>query len=56
MSLALIYLQPFLTQLLWYENGTKYNQLAILNDDFTLNYDKLAVEVSIRLYLETGCR
>ncbi|KAJ7874394.1 OPT oligopeptide transporter [Mycena leptocephala] len=35
---------PFLTQLLFYENGTEYNQLAILNDDFTLNYDKLAVQ------------
>ncbi|KAJ6465562.1 OPT oligopeptide transporter [Mycena vitilis] len=35
---------PFLTQLLFYENGTEYNQLAILNDDFTLNNDKLAVQ------------
>ncbi|KAF7290827.1 OPT oligopeptide transporter [Mycena indigotica] len=33
---------PFLTQLLFYENGTEYNQLLILNDDFTLNEDKLA--------------
>ncbi|KAI0797406.1 OPT oligopeptide transporter [Irpex lacteus] len=33
---------PFLTQLLFYQNGTQYDQLAILNDDFTLNYDKLA--------------
>jgi len=32
---------PFLTQLLYYENGTEYDQLSILNDDFTLNYDKL---------------
>ena len=32
---------PFLTQLLFYENGTEYNQLAILNADYTLNYDKL---------------
>lgn len=35
---------PFLTQLLYYENGTEYNQLSILNDDFTLNNDKLAVQ------------
>jgi hypothetical protein len=33
---------PFLTQLLFFENGTEYNQLSILNDDFTLNKDKLA--------------
>ncbi|THU99543.1 OPT oligopeptide transporter [Dendrothele bispora CBS 962.96] len=33
---------PFLSQLLFYENGTEYDQLLILNDDFTLNYDKLA--------------
>ncbi|KAF4609517.1 hypothetical protein D9613_012220 [Agrocybe pediades] len=33
---------PFLTQLLYYENGTQYNQLSILNDDFTLNEEKLA--------------
>ncbi|KAJ7192126.1 OPT oligopeptide transporter [Mycena pura] len=33
---------PFLTQLLFYENGTEYQQLQILNDDFTLNTDKLA--------------
>jgi len=32
---------PFLTQLLFYENGTQYDQLSILNDDFTLNNDKL---------------
>lgn len=35
---------PFLTQLLWYENGTQYQQLNILNDDFTLNYEKLERE------------
>ncbi|KAJ6449375.1 OPT oligopeptide transporter [Mycena sanguinolenta] len=35
---------PFLSQLLYYENGTQYDQLAILNPDFTLNYDKLAVQ------------
>ncbi|KAF4618316.1 hypothetical protein D9613_011703 [Agrocybe pediades] len=35
---------PFLTQLLYYENGTEYDQLSILNDDFTLNMDKLAVQ------------
>ncbi|KAF7342730.1 OPT oligopeptide transporter [Mycena sanguinolenta] len=35
---------PFLSQLLYYENGTEYDQLAILNPDFTLNYDKLAVQ------------
>ncbi|KAJ7098484.1 OPT oligopeptide transporter [Mycena belliarum] len=32
---------PFLTQLLYRENGSEYDQLAILNDDFTLNNDKL---------------
>ncbi|KAI0762192.1 OPT oligopeptide transporter protein-domain-containing protein [Trametes elegans] len=32
---------PFLSQLLFYENGTQYEQLAILNDDFTLNTTKL---------------
>ncbi|CAK5272524.1 unnamed protein product [Mycena citricolor] len=32
---------PFLSQLLYRENGSAYDQLAILNDDFTLNYDKL---------------
>ncbi|KAF8176072.1 OPT oligopeptide transporter [Pholiota molesta] len=35
---------PFLTQLLYYQNGTEYDQLSILNDDFTLNTDKLAVQ------------
>jgi OPT family small oligopeptide transporter len=35
---------PFLTQLLYYENGTEYDQLAILNPDFTLNEEKLAVQ------------
>ncbi|TFK88965.1 OPT oligopeptide transporter [Polyporus arcularius HHB13444] len=33
---------PFLSQLLFYENGTEYDQLSILNDDFTLNTTKLA--------------
>ncbi|KDR65867.1 hypothetical protein GALMADRAFT_81439 [Galerina marginata CBS 339.88] len=33
---------PFLTQLLFYQNGTEYDQLAILNPDFTLNEAKLA--------------
>jgi hypothetical protein len=28
---------PFLSQLLYYENGTQYDQLAILNPDLTLN-------------------
>ncbi|SCV71689.1 BQ2448_3277 [Microbotryum intermedium] len=28
---------PFLSQQLFYENGTKYDQLAILNPDFSLN-------------------
>jgi hypothetical protein len=37
---------PFLTQLLFYENGTEYDQLRILNSDYTLNYDKLAEEVT----------
>ncbi|KAF8155420.1 oligopeptide transporter [Crassisporium funariophilum] len=35
---------PFLTQLLYYQNGTEYDQLSILNSDFTLNEDKLAVQ------------
>ncbi|KAH7872495.1 OPT oligopeptide transporter [Lentinula edodes] len=34
---------PFLSQLLFFENGTEYDQTLILNDDFTLNEDKLAV-------------
>ncbi|KZT69481.1 OPT superfamily oligopeptide transporter [Daedalea quercina L-15889] len=33
---------PFLSQLLFYENGTEYDQLAILNADFTLNNTLLA--------------
>ncbi|KAG6907869.1 hypothetical protein DXG01_007083 [Tephrocybe rancida] len=33
---------PFLTQLLYYEDGREYDQLSILNDDFTLNLEKLA--------------
>ncbi|KIY43831.1 OPT superfamily oligopeptide transporter [Fistulina hepatica ATCC 64428] len=33
---------PFLSQLLFYENGTEYDQLLILNDDYTLNTTKLA--------------
>ncbi|KAK0226690.1 OPT oligopeptide transporter [Armillaria fumosa] len=32
---------PFLTQLLFFENGTEYDQLSILNADFTLNEEKL---------------
>ncbi|KAK0433031.1 OPT oligopeptide transporter [Armillaria borealis] len=32
---------PFLTQLLFLENGTEYDQLSILNADFTLNEEKL---------------
>ena len=55
---------PFLTQLLYYQNGvllkgsffgqfltheyilgTEYNQLAILNPDFTLNLEKLEQQV-----------
>ncbi|KAJ7597691.1 OPT oligopeptide transporter [Mycena floridula] len=35
---------PFLTQLLFYADGTEYNQTLILNDDFTLNEEKLAVQ------------
>ena len=35
---------PFLSQLLFYEDGRRYNQLAILNDDFTLNMTKLEQE------------
>lgn len=37
---------PFLTQLLFYEDGRPYDQLSILNDDFTLNNEKLAEQVS----------
>ncbi|GAA6013376.1 hypothetical protein JCM10207_000874 [Rhodosporidiobolus poonsookiae] len=33
---------PFLSQDLFYENGTQYDQLTILNDDFSLNETKLA--------------
>ena len=36
---------PFLSQLLFYENGTEYNQLAILNPDYTLNYEALEQQV-----------
>lgn len=36
---------PFLTQLLFYQNGTEYDQLSILNPDYTLNYDKLEQQV-----------
>lgn len=32
---------PFLTQLLFNEDGSQYNQTLILNDDFTLNPQKL---------------
>lgn len=35
---------PFLSQLLFYENGTEYEQLAILNPDFTLNNTALEVQ------------
>ncbi|KAJ6519993.1 OPT oligopeptide transporter [Mycena sanguinolenta] len=34
---------PFLSQLLFHENGTIYDQTLILNDDYTLNRDKLAI-------------
>ncbi|KAI3614519.1 oligopeptide transporter [Moniliophthora roreri] len=33
---------PFLSQLLFRENGSRYDQTMILNDDFTLNEEKLA--------------
>ncbi|KAF9262064.1 OPT oligopeptide transporter [Marasmius fiardii PR-910] len=33
---------PFLSQLLFREDGSEYNQTLILNDDFTLNEEKLA--------------
>lgn len=32
---------PFLSQLLFFENGTVYDQNLILNEDFTLNEEKL---------------
>ncbi|KAG7090421.1 hypothetical protein E1B28_009540 [Marasmius oreades] len=32
---------PFLSQLLFFENGTEYDQLAILTDKFELDYEKL---------------
>ncbi|KAJ7293747.1 OPT oligopeptide transporter [Mycena rebaudengoi] len=35
---------PFLSQLLFYEDGSTYNQTLILNDDFSLNPEKLAVQ------------
>ncbi|KAJ7446480.1 OPT oligopeptide transporter [Mycena galericulata] len=35
---------PFLSQLLFYENGTEYQQDLILNDDYTLNLEKLEVQ------------
>lgn len=35
---------PFLSQLLFYPNGTEYDQLSILNENFELDYDKLAVQ------------
>lgn len=31
-------------QLLFYKNGTEYDQTLILNDDFTLNLEKLEVQ------------
>ena len=46
---------PFLSQLLFYENGTVYDQLRILNDDYTLNEEKLAQQVSDTLFLDTHC-
>ncbi|KAG7087781.1 hypothetical protein E1B28_013722 [Marasmius oreades] len=33
---------PFLGQLLYRENGSEYDQIMILNDDFTLNEQKLS--------------
>lgn len=45
--------------------GTEYDQLSILNDDFTLNLDKLAVQVCSLLdsgplqelmYMNRDCR
>lgn len=36
---------PFLSQALFYENGTLYDQLSILNEDFRLDPAKLAVQV-----------
>ncbi|KAJ7786495.1 OPT oligopeptide transporter [Mycena metata] len=35
---------PFLSQLLFYENGTEYQQDLILNADYTLNEEKLAIQ------------
>jgi OPT family oligopeptide transporter len=35
---------PFLSQLLFYENGTIYDQDLILNADYTLNREKLAIQ------------
>ncbi|KAG7090337.1 hypothetical protein E1B28_009457 [Marasmius oreades] len=32
---------PFLSQLLFFENGTEYDQLAILTDRYELDYEKL---------------
>ncbi|KAJ7103354.1 OPT oligopeptide transporter [Mycena belliarum] len=35
---------PFLSQVLFYEDGRRYNQTLILNPDFTLNEEKLAIQ------------
>ncbi|KAF6763837.1 peptide transporter MTD1 [Ephemerocybe angulata] len=35
---------PFLSQQLFYENGTGYKQLSILDDNFKLDHAKLAIE------------
>lgn len=34
---------PFLSQALFYENGTRYKQLLILDDNFKLDKAKLAI-------------
>ncbi|KZO97758.1 OPT superfamily oligopeptide transporter [Calocera viscosa TUFC12733] len=43
---------PFLSQTLFFENSTQYDQLAILNDNFEVDYDKLA-EVGLPWYAST---
>ncbi|THU85518.1 OPT oligopeptide transporter [Dendrothele bispora CBS 962.96] len=43
---------PFLSQLLFFENGTVFDQTLILNDDYTLNEERLA-EVGLPWFTAT---
>ena len=40
---------PFLSQTLFYENGTRYNQRLILDDNFKLDPEKLAIQVGVNV-------